>query len=95
MNQSDAPAGFDGCDETGGTVVLLCNLRRAFQRREQVGKPSMIFRIVGQRIGDEPFTGDLLQSDLARSRQRMRRMYGDTDRETVKLLEHEPRQNFR
>src|SRR6266566_8445644 len=42
MNQSHAPASLDRGDEAGGTVVLFGNLRRAFQRREQVGEPHVV-----------------------------------------------------
>ena len=49
----------------------------------------------GERIGDEPFIGDLLQPGLAHTRQWMRRMHGDTDGVTVKFLKHESGQDFR
>src|SRR5438093_9416566 len=95
LNQSHTPTGLDGCDEAGGTVVLFRNLRRTFQRREQGGEPRVVFGIVGQRISNEPFIGDLLQPDLAYPRQRMRRMHRDADGETMKLLENKSGQDFR
>src|SRR5882762_5998960 len=46
LNQSHTPTGLDGCDEARGTIVLFRNWRPAFQRREQVGEPAVIFGIV-------------------------------------------------
>ena len=75
--------------------MLFGDVRRAFHRREQVGEPHVVFGIVGERIGDEPFISDLLQPHFARPRQGMGRMNSNTDGVTVQFLEHESGQDFR
>src|SRR5207247_1240455 len=79
VNQSHAATSLYGCNEACGAVVLLGNLRGTLQRREKIGKPCVVFGIVGERQGDKTFSGDLLQPDLAHPGQWMRRMHGDTD----------------
>jgi hypothetical protein len=69
--------------------MLLHDVRRARERREQAGNPRMMFGIVRQREGDQAFPGDLFQPHFARPRQRVRRMHGDTRRVALQLLERE------
>ena len=94
LNQSHTPTELDGCDEAHSTVVLFRNWWPAFQRREQVGEPAVVFGIVGAGIGDKWFIGDLLQTDFASPRERMRGMRGQPDTVTAKFLEHDSGQDF-
>src|SRR3984893_7035251 len=94
LNQSHTPTELDGCDEAHSTVVLFRNWWPAFQRREQVGEPAVVFGIVGAGIGDKWFIGDLLQTDFASPCERMRGMRGQPDTVTAKFLEHDSGQDF-
>ena len=75
--------------------MLLSDLRRAFQGCEQFGEPYVVFGVIGEGVDDKPFIGDLLQPELANTRQSMRGMHGNTDCVTVKFLERKPVQDFR
>ena len=86
-NHRNAPARFDGRDEAGDTVVFFDDLRRALQRCKQIGNPSLMFWIVRPGESNETLLGDLLQSDSARSRQRVRRMYRDSNLMVLQFFE--------
>jgi len=94
LNESHPAARFDGRHETGRTVMLFSDFRMAFQRREEVREPGVVFGIVGERIGHQPFIGDLLQSDLVRLPQWMRRTNSYADSITANLIEHESAQEL-
>jgi hypothetical protein len=53
LNQSHTPTGLDGCYEARGAVVLFRNWWPAFQRREQVGEPSVVLGIIGAGVDDK------------------------------------------
>ena len=45
--------------------MFFRNLWQAFQRRKQGGEQEMVFRIIRECVADEPFVGDLFQTDRA------------------------------
>jgi len=67
-DQRDAAARFDRRNEAGHAAVLLHDRRRRAERREQLGDPRVILRVIGPREADEAFLGHSLQPDFTRPR---------------------------